>query len=218
MLGRPLHGSPAHVPRASLGGVAGGTAPRRVLAGQTRRAGRWTRWLVGLAALLAVSAVACGARADEPDEPPPAPSLGALVAAYTRYGAGPHDVEVEITYTPADFYRALGQDAPPDVNASGAAVFLARESVHEGDLPPSPSVVMSLADGRQLHAATVTVITDGGHHRSTRLAFALDGAAPDALTLLVLRSDGSPAAGGEFTWRLPIAELGTRSSDSKVGR
>ena len=180
--------------------------------------GRFAR-LVGTMGLLVAGAVACGAPAVETGPAPsPAPSLGALVATYTRYGAGPSDVDVEITYTPADFYGALGQDVPADVQASGAAVFLARESVHEDDLPASPEIVLRTADGSLRRPLVTTVITDGIHHRSTRLAFQVDDLTADSVALVVLGRDGAVVAGGEFTWKLAALPGGGRVADPKVTR
>lgn len=171
-------------------------------------------WPIGVVAMLALGAVACSGTS----KAVATVSVGTVVAAYTRYGAGPNDTQVDITYAPAEFYRALGQQVPADARSPRAAVFVYGEGVHEGDLPPSAPVVLRRADGTSASPATATVITESDHHRSTRLVFYIDGGMTRSLMLEVLGTDGKPAAGGEFTWDLPVRVDGVQATEVKVGR
>jgi hypothetical protein len=109
---------------------------------------------------------------------------------------------VDITYAPEAFFRATGQDVPPAVRSLRELIFIYNESVHDGELPLSASVVLVDASGRYVQPTSASVVTEGGHHRSTRLVFPHDGQPVESLTLLVLANDGTPVPGGELTWVL----------------
>ncbi len=130
------------------------------------------------------------------------PTLGELAAEYIRAGSGPRGTEVDITYAPEEFFLATGQTVPSGVRSSRELVFIYNESVHDGELPPSAAVVLLDATEQRVAPLAATVITEGGHHRSTRLVFPNNGKPATALTLLVLADDGTPTPGGELTWLL----------------
>ncbi len=145
-------------------------------------------------AALAASVLACGTSADAQ---PATPSE--IVSAYTRFGGGPNDTDVELTYTPPAFYRALGEDPPAEIRARDTLAFLFGERVHDGELPPPATVALIGPRGEQVSPSRVTVVTDGGHHRTTRLLFPIVPGALSEVTLVVLGGDGVPAPGA-YTW------------------
>lgn len=161
---------------------------------------RMTTALTFLAVPLALLLASCGSASQAPAEP--RATLGELMAEYTRTGSGPYGTEIDITYAPAAFFVATGQEVPSGVRTSRELVFIYNESVHDGEILASAPVVLVDATGRYVQPTSAVLITEGGHHRSTRVVFAQDGKPPRSVTLLVLTSDGLPAAGGELTWTL----------------
>ena len=130
-----------------------------------------------------------------------------VVTAYTRFGPGPHDTELELTYAPAAFFRALQQEVPAQVEQGSATMFLLRESVHDNDdlTDDLPDVVLRRSDGELIEPESVEVITNDFHHRASRLTFAVDTSGADRIELVVT-SDGQVASATvPFVWDLPIA-------------
>lgn len=146
--------------------------------------------------LFVASCNGAGANRESPTATP-----GELMALYTRTGSGPYGTEVDVTYAPAAFFRATGQEVPSGVKANRDLVFIYNESVHEGEIPPTSPLVLVSDSGDYVQPNSMALITEGGHHRTTRVVFPQSGRR-ESMTLLVLRADGSPAPGGELTWVL----------------
>jgi hypothetical protein len=170
------------------------------------------RLLLAALALLGAAALACGGGAATGEAPTETAetatpvSLRELAQTYTRYGPGPYDLELEITYVPREFFAALGQEVPAEIVSGDAVLFLVRESVHESDLPDgSAELVLVLPDRTLVRPAAVEPATIGYHHRSFRVTYRADVAAIGRLEVAVLRSDGTAFAPSPFVWNVEAA-------------
>lgn len=136
-----------------------------------------------------------------------------LLPVLTRHQPSANE-DYEITFMPPLFFEVMRQPPPPESLLPRTAIFVLQESVHDGELPlDPPQVFMRLPDGGRIAPAEVRVVTDGVHHRSTRLVFSgiagladlLDPeAASTTITLQVVPRDGDTRAVGAFVWQLPL--------------
>lgn len=172
-----------------------------------------------VALVVALLAVACGgeassaagASAGATTAPADAPvSLRDLAARYTRYGPGPYDMEIDLTYVPPAFLTALGLDPPDAETATTSVLFLLRESVHEGDLTEDTAeVFLRLPDGELIAPSERELAIDDYHHRTYRVRFPVEIASLRMLELAVSRTDGTWPASNPFRWDLVAAEEGS---------
>ena len=137
--------------------------------------------------------------------------LRELTPLLTRIGVGLPGVEVEALYEPYFIFPLSGREPP--AAAGPVASFVVFENLHEGELAIEPlGALFAIDDGPLMDPESFDVLTDDGHHRSTRFLFSL-GADIDAAGLvdpsprsikIVLVEDGVISEENTFLWLLPL--------------
>lgn len=152
-----------------------------------------------------------------------APSFRRLLPLLTRSGAASGGVELELTYAPPLFFKAIDEKLPGSALEQPTLVFFLREAIHEGLLPAAaPAVFLRIDGGTRSAPYERTVVSNDPHHRMTRLQFAAVGAdglplsvdSEHVLALVVPRKDRAVSAGDVLTWRLPLSLPGTVAAPS----
>lgn len=195
-----------------------------------RIAPSWLR--TGLIGLLIATAALAGQACDrgEPDsaglavgvyskpaaqiERKPNLTLRDIVPLFTRYGVGPHEIGIELTYAPQLFFDVLGLEPPAEALARPTLAFILQENIHEGALPGDPpAIFVDGSGGGRVAPYSSEVTASDPHHRTTRLLFPAPPAlanvtpkanSPETLRVVVPFEDGAVSVANTFVWQLPI--------------
>lgn len=147
-----------------------------------------------------------------------------LIPLLTRYGVGPGESGIDLTYAPQAFFEITGLAPPAEMSSRPTLAFIMQETIHEGDLPSEPPpVFLELEGDDRVPPYSAQVTAEDPHHRTVRLLFprpsgwlTSSGAtgSGDAMRLVVPLDDGTVSVGNTFEWRLPI-DLGGGADESE---
>lgn len=144
----------------------------------------------------------------------PSITLNELLPLLTRYGVGPNQEEIELTYAPPLLYQVVKEDWPPETEGRPTVIFVLVENIHDGEfLAQLPAVFLRGPGGERIIPYDASIMLAGPHHRRSRLMFETaanaaqppgGGPAPGEMTLLVPFADGTVDAANTFVWKLPL--------------